>query len=101
MKVISEDILKEKLSKWCEDMSNEDCNKGKDILLTSILNFIDESIIETDVAEGNIVEFTDEERYKNFKECGILYDGRCSNCSSAVFMDDCFCASCGTKLVND
>lgn len=101
MKVIREDILNEELSKWRVDMSNEDCNKGKNILLTSILNLINKSVIETDVTEGSIIEFTDEERYKNFKECGIPYDGRCSNCNSAVFMDDCFCASCGTKLVND
>lgn len=50
------------------------------------------------IVNSTMIEFTDEERYKNFKDCGIAYDGKCSRCGSAVFKSDKFCANCGTAL---
>lgn len=53
------------------------------------------------VKHGSIIEFTDEERYKSFKDTGICFDGNCSLCGGYVWKDDIYCARCGAKLAEE
>lgn len=47
---------------------------------------------------GKFVPFTDIERYETFKDGGIPYDGRCSECDSCLFNTDKYCGDCGARM---
>lgn len=48
--------------------------------------------------KAKYIPYGDEEKYRNFKEFGINYDGECGNCGSRVFNTDKYCAECGREI---
>lgn len=98
MRLIDADALEKIICQDCgTKFIDTDCNADCHIIET-IKNMQTIEAAATSKVHGTMIDFTDEEKYRNFKACSVAYDGKCSCCGSAVFDGDSFCASCGAYM---
>ena len=55
-------------------------------------------IDNTERGTAEYIPYSEKEKYENFKEFGVNYDGECGNCGSRIFNTDKYCAECGREI---